>query len=142
MPINFFSHKISFQLNKKKANKKLLLSIIQKEKKKPGDINFIFCNDKFLLLLNKKFLKHNTLTDILTFQYSHDKLSGDIFISIPRVKENAKKYRVTFENELLRVMIHGILHLCGYKDKTKSEKEEMRTKESLYLAYSSIDGKK
>ena len=150
MVINFFSENISFSfpegMDTQKKNsdaEKKILSVIRKEKKKAGDINFIFCNDKLLLSLNKKFLKHDTLTDILTFQYGSPvgrdlksrptEVSGDIFISIPRVKENAKKYKATFENELLRVMIHGVLHLCGYKDKTKDEKKEMRTRENYYL---------
>ena len=134
MPVQFFSQNISFGLKKKNAVRKFLLSIIQKEKKKCGEINFIFCNDEFLLALNKKFLKHTSLTDILTFQYPDSKkLSSDIFISIPRVKENAKNFGVQFENELHRVMIHGILHLCGYKDKTSGKKKEMRKQENYYL---------
>ncbi|MFI5163928.1 MAG: rRNA maturation RNase YbeY [Bacteroidia bacterium] len=132
--IQFFSQNSSFSLKNKASVKKSVHSVCQKEKKKAGDINFIFCNDKFLLSLNKKFLKHNTLTDIITFQYPSGKpLSGEIFISIPRVKENAKKFEVSFENELHRVMIHGILHLCGYKDKTSGKKKEMRKKEDHYL---------
>ena|ERR1051326_2401192 len=133
MVIQFFSQGISFSFRKKNVVSKFLLSVIKKEKKKAGNINFIFCSDKFLLTLNKKFLKHNTLTDIITFQYPSERLSAEIFISIPRVKENAKKFNVNFENELNRVMIHGVLHLCGYKDKNKKEKFQIREKENLYL---------
>ena len=134
MSIRFFSQNIRFSLKKKSVARKLFLSIIRKEKKNVEDVNFIFCNDKFLLSLNKKFLKHSTLTDIISFQYpSGKKLYGEIFISIPRVKENAKKFDVSFENELHRVMIHGILHLCGYKDKTAKDKKEMRKKEDYYM---------
>jgi probable rRNA maturation factor len=151
MPVQFLSQPIRFSLKKKSAVKKLILDLIGKEKKKAGNISFTFCNDEFLLALNKKFLKHNTLTDIITFQYStsppsplpgekgaRGEVSAEIFISIPRVKENAKKFNVSFENELHRVMIHGILHLCGYKDKTPAKKKEMRRKEDYYLKFAKI----
>ena len=100
-----------------------------------GDINIIFCDDAFLLIKNKKYLNHSSLTDILTFDFSTKKsLSGDIFISTERVKENATKYNVSFNKELNRVIIHGILHLLGYKDKTEKEKKIMRKKEDFYLS--------
>jgi rRNA maturation RNase YbeY len=133
MSINFFCQNVFFSLKKKSVVKTWILSAIQKEKKKAGEVFFIFCNDKFLLSLNKKFLKHNTFTDIITFQYPSEKLSAEIFISIPRVRENAKKFKVSFEDELHRVMIHGILHLCGYKDKTPTHKKKMRKREDFYL---------
>lgn len=133
MSISFFSKGITFSLKNKSRTKKIVLSVIREEKKKAGDISFTFCNDKFLLALNKKFLKHNTLTDIITFQYPADKLTGEIFISIPRLKENARKFNVSIENELHRIMIHGILHLCGYKDKKVNEKKKIRKKEDYYL---------
>ncbi|MFH1005748.1 MAG: rRNA maturation RNase YbeY [Bacteroidota bacterium] len=145
MSIQFFSQNILFLLKKKNIYKKIILSVIQKEKKKVGNIDFIFCNDKFLSSLNKKYLKHNTFTDIITFDYTSpfiahlhkkknkEKISSDIFISIPQVKENSKKFKVTFENELNRVMIHGILHLCGYKDKIPGKKKEMKKRENYYL---------
>ena len=138
MSILFTSQNIRFSFKKKSFAKKLILSVIKKEKKQAGNISFTFCNDKFLLTLNKKFLQHNTLTDIITFDYSSlgsrsSSLSAEIFISIPRVKENAKKFNAAFENELNRVMIHGILHLCGYGDKTKAAKKEMRKREDYYL---------
>jgi len=108
---------------------------IVSEEHKEGDLNYIFCTDDYLLELNIKHLKHNTLTDIITFDYSLSKLiSGDIFISIDRVLENASTYNTSFEDELHRVMIHGILHLCGYKDKEEHDKVLMRNKEDNYLS--------
>ena len=108
---------------------------VLKEQNTIGDINIIFCDDTFLLIKNKKYLNHSSLTDILTFDFSTEKsLSGDIFISTERVKENATKYNVSFNKELNRVIIHGILHLLGYKDKTEKEKKIMRKKEDFYLS--------
>jgi len=108
---------------------------VLKEQNTIGDINIIFCDDAFLLIKNKKYLNHSSLTDILTFDFSTGKsISGDIFISTERVKENATKYKVPFKNELNRVLIHGILHLLGYKDKTEKEKKIMRKKEDFYLS--------
>ncbi len=102
---------------------------------KEGELNYIFCSDEYLLELNIKHLKHNTLTDIISFDYTMGKLiSGDIFISIERVIENAQLFEVPFRDELHRVMIHGILHYCGYKDKSKEDKQVMRSKEDLYLS--------
>lgn len=134
MPVLFTSQHTGFTLRNRKKVERLILSLLRKEKKQAGDISYTFCSDAFLLALNKKFLKHNTLTDIITFQYPGKKISSEIFISIPRVRENARKFNVSFENELHRVMIHGVLHLCGYKDKTAIKKEEMRKKEDLYLS--------
>lgn len=111
-----------------------LENIIYSEKKIPGEIVFVFCDDPYLLKKNIEFLKHNSLTDVITFDYSQkNKISGDILISIDRVKENAKIYNTTFLNELNRVMAHGLLHLLGYKDKTKKDIKLMRKKEDLYL---------
>jgi len=98
-------------------------------------LNIILCNDEYLHKLNLSFLNHDTLTDIITFDYTEsDIISGDIFISISRIKENANKYSLAIKEELHRVTIHGILHLCGYGDKTKREKEIMTSKENEYLA--------
>ena len=98
------------------------------------DLSFVFCDDMDLLDKNSKYLNLDTLTDILTFDYSeNNNISGDIYISIDRVKENAKTYKVTFENELNRVMIHGVLHLLGYKDESEKEKGIIRAKEDFYL---------
>ncbi len=104
------------------------------ENKDLGTINCIFCNDEYLLNINQKYLNHNTLTDIVTFNYVENSLiSGDLFISVERVKENAGTYKVDFLHELKRVIIHGVLHLAGYNDKTPEEAEQIRAKEDFYL---------
>ena len=129
--ISFNNQSISFKLKEKTKLKQWIKSITEKEKHKPGTINYIFCTDDELLEINIRHLNHNTLTDIITFDYTEGKtINSDIFISIDRVTENSKKFKVTFENELHRVMIHGVLHLCGYKDKTKVDAELMRRKEN------------
>ena len=134
-PFQFFSEGISFTLKNKTGIRKWLNLVIREEKKKPWYINFIFCSDGYLLELNKTYLQHDTLTDILTFPYQDDTvtISGDIFISIERVKENAAKFRQDFENELRRVMVHGVLHLSGYSDHGKKNKEIMTGMEDQYL---------
>ncbi|MFH4969259.1 rRNA maturation RNase YbeY [Gaetbulibacter sp. M240] len=99
-----------------------------------GDLNYVFCDDEYLHKINVEFLDHDTLTDIISFDYSLGKtLHGDIYISVERVQENAEEYNVSFEEELHRVMVHGILHYCGYKDKTKQDAKLMREKENHYL---------
>jgi probable rRNA maturation factor len=108
---------------------------VLEERKISGEINIIFVNDEYIFHLNQNYLKHYTYTDIITFDYSNNQLlSGDIFISLDRVKENASRYKTTFRDELNRVMIHGILHLCGYMDKSSSDKLIMRQKEEKYLS--------
>ncbi|MCD4665926.1 MAG: rRNA maturation RNase YbeY [Bacteroidales bacterium] len=134
--IHFFSEKITFLLkNKSKIREWINLAVLN-EKGSTGEINYIFCNDKYLYRLNNRYLEHNTYTDIITFDNSEDstEVSGDIFISIDRVKENSKKYNVSFYNELHRVMIHGVLHLLNYKDKSDQEARIMRQKEDYYLS--------
>ena len=132
--INFTSN-TNFQLRHKTVLKSWIKKVVGKEGKKMKDLSFIFCDDMELLNKNSKYLNHDTLTDILTFDYSeNNNISGDIYISIDRVKENAKTYKVTFENELDRVMIHGVLHLLGYKDKSKKDQKAMREKEDFYLS--------
>lgn len=134
MAISFNNQTIDFKLKEKTKLKQWIRSITEKEKHKVGTINYIFCSDDELLEINIKHLNHNTLTDIITFDYTEGKtINSDIFISIDRVTENAKIFKVTFENELHRVMIHGVLHLCGYKDKTKADAELMRKKENASL---------
>lgn len=99
-----------------------------------GDVVLIFCSDTYLLELNKKHLNHDSFTDIITFSYqNNDVVSGDLFISIDRIKENAKKFGCSFEKELERVVYHGVLHLCGYNDKSSEEMREMKSKENFYL---------
>ncbi len=102
--------------------------------KKCGDLNIIFCNDKYLLSVNNQYLKHNYYTDIITFDYSDNQvINGDLFISIDSVENNAVKYKTEFMNELSRVIIHGVLHLCGYDDRTEDDKNLMKEKEDLAL---------
>lgn len=112
-----------------------LEQVINTEKKRAGDIVFVFCNDEYLLKKNIRFLKHNTLTDVITFDYTKGKdISGDILISVERIQENSEIFNVSFLNELNRVMVHGLLHLLGYNDKTKQEAKLMRSKENFYLS--------
>ena len=116
-------------------NKKWLNQVISNEAKREGDITYIFCDDDYLLEKNIRFLNHNTLTDVITFDYCEgNSVSGDIFISIERVKENSEVFKVDFLTELNRVMVHGLLHLLGYKDKTERESNFMRKKENYYLS--------
>ena len=134
MAVSFQNDKIKFTLKDKSKIRKWVNAIILGEKKKKGQINFVFTSDETLLEMNKKYLKHDTYTDILTFDYSEGKIiGGDVIISVERVKENAAKFKTNFEEELRRVMIHGILHLCGYKDKTKANSLKMRKQEDLAL---------
>ncbi len=124
----------SFKLKNSRRLSEFIQLLAYTEEHQVGDINYIFCSDKYLLTLNKKYLKHNTLTDILTFDYSeYDEVSGDIYISIDRVKENASVFKQPFQIEIARVLFHGALHLCGYKDKKPSHQKLMRSKEDFYL---------
>ena len=134
MAISFNNQTIAFKFKEKTKLKQWIKTIAEKEKYKLGTVNYIFCTDDELLEINLKHLNHNTLTDIITFDYTEGKkISSDIFISIERVLENAQKFNVTFDEEFQRVMIHGILHLCGYKDKSKADAELMRKKENQAL---------
>jgi len=133
--IYFINNNISFHLKNKKKLREWISATILEENKFVGNITFIFCDDEYLSDINNKYLNSNYLTDIITFSYNEDQMiSGDIMISIERVKENAKIYKTFFLNELSRVMIHGILHLCGYKDKSEKEKTNMQEKENYYLS--------
>jgi len=125
-----FNSETSFTLKNQKKLVKWISDVISSEGFQVGEINYIFCNDSYLNKINQEFLNHDTFTDIISFDYTLGKeVGGDIFISIERVLENAEKFNEVFENELYRVMIHGVLHFMGYKDKTKKEKTLMRTKE-------------
>lgn len=125
-----FSTKTDFQLPVKKTYKTWIGKIIQSHSGRCGNINYVFCDDAMLLELNQRYLQHDTYTDIITFDNCEGNLiSGDIFISIDRVRENAKTYNVSFDNELMRVMAHGILHLCGFKDKSIRDAKTMRRQE-------------
>ena len=121
---------------KPSVNHKIWLQkVIRKEGRVPGDISYIFCDDEYMLTQNQAFLNHDTYTDIITFDDCFGEvISGSILISLDRVKENADQFGKTYENELLRVIVHGTLHLCGYKDKTDAEAKVMRQKEDESLA--------
>lgn len=129
-----FHYETDFKLKNIRLTKQWLSSCIAHFNAKVGNINYIYCTDDYLLTINQQHLQHNAYTDIITFDYSdNNHLSSDIYISIDRVQENAHKFHTDFDSELHRVMIHGILHLVGFKDKTDSDKIEMRTKENEML---------
>jgi len=137
--ITFHTEDIFFDLDNQTEVLKWINKTISNEGKSTGEISYIFCSDNYLHKINLEHLNHDTLTDIITFNYCEDELiNSDIFISIDRVKENAKEFKTTFNNELFRVMIHGVLHLLGYDDKTDSDKKTMRLKEDFYLSLLSI----
>ena len=125
----------TFSLKTEAAVTACIKAIAAEESREVGDITFVFCDDNYLLKINKEFLGHNTYTDIITFDYSvGNEIISEIYVSTDRVEENAKKYKQTFENEIHRVMIHGVLHLCGYNDKLAEDKQIMREKENHYLS--------
>jgi len=129
-----FHCEIKFVLKNKRELQKWIEDVIISENKELGDINYVFCSDEYLLERNIKFLNHDSLTDIITFNYCEgDIISSDIMISIDRIKENSIIFENSFSKELHRVMIHGVLHLIGYNDKTKKEKQKMREREDFYL---------
>ncbi len=135
--INFFQEEVSFQLSHPDILKGWISTIIQNAKQSFDTINFIYCSDNYLLEINKEYLDHDYYTDIITFDNKEDDdsaLDADIFISIDRVKENATQLNLPFEQELHRVMVHGILHLLGHKDKTEEQKNEMRESEEASLS--------
>ncbi len=125
-----FNYENNFELPNEDQIATWISRVILSENKKEGEINYIFCNDDYLLNLNEQYLYHDTLTDIISFDYSvGNEIHGDIFISTERVKENAIDFKATFEEELQRVIVHGVLHYCGYKDKTEDDERLMRNKE-------------
>ena len=125
-----FNYETSFELTDEAQYEDWISRVIESEDKTEGEINYIFCDDEYLLQKNIGFLNHDTLTDIISFDYTMGNLiSGDIFISVERVKDNAKDFKVSFDDELRRVMAHGVLHYCGYKDKTEEDSRLMRSKE-------------
>lgn len=137
MPITFHSEVPGFKVKNQTALKDWIKRTIASERLSSGDLSFIFCSDDYLHKINLQYLNHDTLTDIITFPHDPAQtkvVSGDIFISTERVRENADKFKVDFENELRRVIIHGVLHLCGFKDKSPSEKKKMREMEDKYLS--------
>jgi len=134
LAIRFFSDGVSFQPENKRKITHWLKQVAAKEGKKTGQLRYVFVSDEIILDINKKYLQHHDYTDIITFDDSAgDTISGEMYISIDTVQLNAKDYQVDFRNEMLRVMVHGLLHLCGYRDITKGEQQEMRAAEDRYL---------
>lgn len=133
--VYFFFNEVSFNLENRKLLRDYIAAIFLKEKKALETLNYVFCSDAYLLKINKTYLNHNNYTDIITFLLSSPQspISGEIYISAERVRENAKNLGHSFKEELLRVIFHGVLHLCGYKDKAGPDKRIMRSKEDFYL---------
>jgi probable rRNA maturation factor len=133
--IQFFSTDVGIPSLKRKPLRTFLGEIFTNYKRHLDGLTYIFCTDQYLLSINKQFLQHDYFTDIITFDLSNDKklIQGEIYISIDRVKDNAKSLGVSYQQELHRVIFHGVLHLCGLKDKTKAQKEAMRAAEEVYL---------
>ena len=137
--INFFTEDIAFEDYDKSKIQEFVQKVIDHHHKFLGEINYIFCSDNYILEVNKEYLNHDYFTDIISFDYSEgDLISGDIFISIDTVKDNANTFKVSFDNELYRVIIHGILHYIGFKDKTDEEQEIMTKMENEALAMINI----
>jgi len=132
--ITYHFEDVEFEFLNKPILNSWLKSTVSSKEKKLGFLNFIFCKDNYLHKMNVEYLNHDTLTDVITFSYADDRIEGDIFISIDRVKENANDLDISFDNELHRVMIHGVLHLLGFKDKTKEDKALMIKNENENLA--------
>lgn len=125
-----FNYENDFELSNEDQIATWISKVILSENKKEGEINYIFCDDDYLLNLNEQYLDHDTLTDIISFDYSvGNEIHGDIFISTERVLENAADFNVSFQEELQRVLVHGVLHYCGYKDKSEDDEQLMRNKE-------------
>lgn len=130
--ISFLEVKNRFTV--KKVFKELIIALIREENKRLGEINIIFTNNQYILNINREYLNHQYYTDVITFNYNkRSRLNGDIYISVDQIYMNAKSYRVEFLDEVLRVIIHGVLHLIGYNDKTDFEKRIMKEKEDVYL---------
>ncbi|WP_310558889.1 rRNA maturation RNase YbeY [Flavobacterium sp.] len=130
-----FNYETEFTLDSEELLSKWISNVINSENKKEGEINYIFCDDDYLLKINVEHLGHDTLTDIISFDYGiGNELHGDIFVSVERVKDNALDFEVSFDEELKRVLVHGVLHYCGYKDKTEEDELAMRSKEDEKLA--------
>lgn len=130
-----FNYETEFNFDDEEKLSNWISSVIRSEGFNEGEINYIYCDDEYLLKLNSEFLNHNTLTDIISFDYTiGNTIHGDIYISVERVLDNANEFNVEFLDELSRVMVHGVLHYCGYKDKSAKDKQLMRVKENHYLS--------
>jgi probable rRNA maturation factor len=125
-----FNYETDFELGNEDVFEDWISRVLVSESKKEGDINYVFCDDAYLHKLNVEYLEHDTLTDIISFDYCvGNEIHGDIFISVERVEDNSKDFNVSFEEEMKRVVVHGILHYCGYKDKSGEDEAIMRAKE-------------
>ncbi|MFT5581967.1 MAG: putative rRNA maturation factor [Psychromonas sp.] len=130
-----FNYECDFSMDNEDALATWMSEVIESENKNEGEINYIFCDDEYLHKINLEYLSHDNLTDIISFDYTMgNEISGDIFISVERVQDNANDFKVSFEAELKRVMVHGVLHYCGYKDKGEENELVMRSKEDEKLA--------
>lgn len=126
-----YHYETDFNLEREEKFTEWINTVIDSEEKLPGEINYIFCDDEYLFDINKQYLNHDTYTDIISFDYTEGNvISGDIFISVDRIKENSIEFNTTFLDELIRVMAHGVLHYCGYKDKSIDDEGVMREKEN------------
>jgi probable rRNA maturation factor len=135
LEINFFSEDTNYELSNQQQYVDWIFSFVKSHNKSVGDLNYIFCSDSFILDINKEHLKHDYFTDIITFNYNEgDSISGDVFISVDTVAVNAKDYKVTFANELTRVIAHGALHLIGFNDKTEEDQNEMTRQEDICIS--------
>ena len=135
MSIRIYYDDVGTRVRGWKNVRKLLDKVIAEEKKVPGDLNFILTTDKVLRGINSKFLKHNYNTDVISFRYNTgDIIDGEVYISVDTVKENAKNYKVSYETEMLRVIIHGLVHLCGYDDSSDWERMKMREMEDYWIS--------
>ena len=142
MPINYQTQDIKFVLKEKRKVSKWINDVIKSHQKKLGNVSYIFCSNQYILELNQQYLNHNYFTDIITFDYCYDNIvEGDIFISIDTVFDNSHRFKTNFNDELLRVIIHGILHLVGFSDKTAKQQKQMRIleDEALSIFYSYAD---
>jgi len=134
LSIRIFYDEVEYRLKKTRIIKNLIIEVIRNESKIPDGLNFIFTRDKDLMEINKEFLKSDYLTDVIAFDYNaKNKIRGEIYINVDAVKRNSVKYKVNLEDEIIRVMIHGALHLTGYDDKTSEEKKRMRKLENQWL---------
>jgi rRNA maturation RNase YbeY len=139
LTINYFSEKVTFKFSNKRATSNWLKQVITSNNRVPGEISFIFCSDEQLLEINKTYLKHFYYTDVITFNYNEkDIIHGDVYISVDRIEENARNFNEPFRKELLRVMVHGVLHLLGKDDSSAEERNRMHELEDLYLKQISI----
>jgi probable rRNA maturation factor len=130
-----FNYESEFTLANEEAVATWLSAVIVSENKTEGEINYIFCDDEYLHKMNVEFLDHDTLTDVISFDYTMgNEISGDVFVSVERVLDNSKDFKTSFDEELKRVLVHGVLHYCGYKDKTEADEALMRNKEEEKLA--------